>query len=318
MKLAKYLPVNIDCENAFIYTTTTSYPIKLLKHAYQYVMGDMSDRNVILNKGTITFLSNPEYNWTLPEVVAAYNFYKIAKNNDFSFYPIYSEVTGGLLALVSSSVRGARFIYMCINDTCMELRRKQYYSHFTKLINRKCDPIEFYNLFQTYSDHIQHPKSYVDYLIVNREQEREYLVISPYLLQAYNVNTVFEPFYFKDLISISPEHPEGKYFHLEDDMVKGSTDEEAYTFDDIDELRAIHAKAYESLSNYHELYVETNDVHPCYYVSTDLHHLVNAYSFKHYLLSDQSLLEYITYLTMKTTITPEEYDYINKVLSSYD
>jgi len=316
MKLAKYLPINIGCSNAAIYTATMTFPIKLLREAYSYIMGDMSNLNITLNQGVLTFRTNPEYSWTIPEIVAAYNYYKVAKENDFSFIPIYTADMKQPFALISSMVQGTRFVYLCMTGEALELRRKSYYQLFTQYTTAKCDPVDFYRLFQIIKDMTQHPKTYLDALISGRDQNEECMIMSPYKIKSYNNNTVFETEYYEELISINEENPEGKYFILVEDEIHSKDGCEIYTFDDVEYIKSVHNKVYATKSNYYEIFIESNTDHPRFYVSTDFKHIVDAYSFKYHTPNNAALLEYLYNITNQGIIKDSVAVLIDNILKT--
>ena len=80
MQLSKFLPVNLGTPGELMYTSTISYPIQLLKRAYEHIMGIQTYPDILIIKNVLSFADRPGYNWTIPEIVAAYHYYQIEQS----------------------------------------------------------------------------------------------------------------------------------------------------------------------------------------------------------------------------------------------
>jgi hypothetical protein len=90
MFLSTYLPVNVRRTNCAIYSNEKVFPEDKLVKAYQYIT-DVPVDGVVMEDGFITFIDAPEIRWTLPEIYLAYEAYKTAVENNFSFYIVSND-----------------------------------------------------------------------------------------------------------------------------------------------------------------------------------------------------------------------------------
>lgn len=197
MFTSKFIPVKVKSANeTAVYSAGKIFPAKLLDQAHAFATGTGDDgNNVVIKEGVYTFKTNPEYLWTLADIVQAYNCLKVARDNDFSFYVVFNQRKIPNL-FISSRFDTCRilvdaFTYRSVVVTDQTLVRK-----LSSMIGNSYEDSYLYKLFDMVAAKESGRNRYLDGVICNRYSSEPYLVVNPLL----DVNIENGPWYGFDYI----------------------------------------------------------------------------------------------------------------------
>lgn len=301
MRSAPYLPVDIFSNNGYVYTRNNSYTIDYLKEAYDLVAhGQHIDA---------------EENTSITDIVAAYNYYKVAYECKLCLHPIFGVQADREVAFVSDTFDSIIVVVDAITLEEYIITYPWMQKKIKGLINKWVDDIEFHSLLTLYAGLSKSKKDYSNAIIVNRDTKDEYMQIAPFILRDYNSNVRFEPYYYDALVSAFETTKSNDYFDfdLRNQSVVSKDGSEVYLVKDIPRLIIAHDAVYESKSNYIELRVESCD-EPRLYVSTDWKHIVDAKTFRTYLVTYPSLQNTLCSWSQKDSISIEEVVYLMRLI----
>ena len=303
MKSVPFIPVNLFTSHPYIFTRNGSYDIKYLESAYSL----LRDGNP-LEDGD---------NNSIAEIIAAYNYYRVAYESAFTFRPIFGLYSDSEIAFVSEMFDS---VYAVIDAATLEvfiIRPKWAQKKIENCINKVVDDCEFYYILKALSGISEYRTTYVEAVIVDRGLETEYMSLAPYLLNNRCSNSVFEAEYYKDFVTTYKTLKNTRYFKfsVKDALIVSYDGAENYTYSDAAYIMKIHDKVYATKSDYKEVLSENSGEIPRFYVSRDYKHIVDAKTFRNYLVTYNSLQGYIRHIANERYITSNEIAYLSELLT---
>lgn len=289
MGLVRFIPVDIDRTTAAIYTASQIYTLDKLEAAYKYISGDKSIQNVLVDNGTIMFSDDASIHWTYASVIAAYEYYKIARDNHFSFYKV-TDANNNAILLISKQFATCRLLIDLFTYRAVYVTQKSLRARLASLIDKKIDRNVALRLFNTIYGIETGEYTYIDAIIVNRDTTDEYLAVSSVKLSSNHDYIRFEPPIYNELIAIANgDTPMTKHYKLDEGNIVGIDNDEKYSLQTIKYLETIRNKVYASKSNYYEIFdAATNN--PVFYISTNFRYVVDAYTFRLHTMKNITLI----------------------------
>ena len=286
--LVRFIPVDIDRTTASIFTVSQIYPIDRLEAAYKYISGDKSIQNVLVDNGTIMFSDDDKIHWTYPCVIAAYEYYKIARDNHFSFYKVVDKY-GNITLLISKQFNNCRLVIDTLTYRAVFVTQKNLRAKLASLIDKKMELEESTRLFESIYGMETGEHKYIDAIIVNRDTTEEYMAVSPIKMPTDVGTTFFEPYVYAELISILNEDtPMTANYRLDAGNIVSMDGQEKLALSTVKYIELLHNRVYASKSNYYEIFDLNNK--PVFYVSTNFLYVVDANTFRHYTMRNIALI----------------------------
>lgn len=289
MGLVRFIPVDIDRTSAAMFTVSQIYPITRLEAAYKYISGDKSVQNVLVENGSILFSDDDTIHWTYPCVIAAYEYYKIARDSHFSFYKVMDK-QGNITLLISKQFNNCRLLIDMLTYRVVYVIQKNLRAKLASLIDKKLEFEDSTRLFEAIYGMETGEHKYIDSVIVNRDTIEEYMAVSPIKLPT-DMNTVcFTPEVYNELVSIAHEEtPMTASYKLDAGNIVSLNSNEKFALSTIKYLEQLHNKVYASKSNYYEVFDSTNN-QTVFYISTNFLYVVDAHTFRYYVMKNIALI----------------------------
>ena len=307
MKSAPFIPVNIFDEDAYIYTRTNHYMVEFLEESYNKLKnGEALDEDVIV---------------PVAEIVAAYNYYLVARDNAFTFHPIFGNVSDFEIAFVSDSFDGIKVVIDATTLECYVIKPFWAQKVINSYVNKFVDDKDLYYLLKAYNGISMYPGNYLQGVVVNRDSPEEYLSIAPYLLPESCHNSVFEKEYYDSLMTTFTTMKESKYFYMDflNTMIHSHDNCEHYDLNDVLRIMKIHDTVYDTKSDFIELFTTDSGDKPRFYISKDFKHIVDSNTFRNYLVTYNTLQTYLKCIARQQHITDNDISYIVEILEKlYD
>lgn len=290
----KYIPVNIDRENEYIATATEVYPTHLLETAYSSMsMGNLNPM-VLVENNQVRFANKPEILWYVDEVMRAYEAYKEASKNGFSFYEVRNQY--GMPALfVSKLVRKSRIVVDANTFQVVALTEQRLLKRVARLIDKHCMFQYLRALFQVAYNWGN--REYLESIVVCRGTDLQYLAVSP-ILNHYAENTACYEMSDIEAIDVLLNDADtvvyGDYSSTPEGKIM-KTGEDGWT------IPMTRDHACQLLTNYiNEVEREKGDYRPIWsddlddvaiYISTNLRYIVDAFTFERRTVTNARLVE---------------------------
>lgn len=283
-----YIPVNLNRNNAMVYSSTEVYPVDLLIKVHDALTSG-NNNDVIVNDGVITMLTQPDVKWHLTDFYLAHNAYTVAMQNKFSYYVVKNEHDVPAL-FISKQFNGQRILCNAYTMESVLVSSKKYISKISTMIDHTYPNKYCMNLFNVISNIMKGSSRYISAILVFKgNAEMEHLRISP-IMAPYTDGWFFG--YTPDLLKEFREILEGA---TETDSLTYASGVVAFKPDALEEGIVIPPFSYNYMSDvvnlydkvlkknvsYLPIYVETStgiEVHS--YISTDGTTLVNAETFE--------------------------------------
>lgn len=283
MYTSKFIPVKVQSVNeTTVYSAGKVFPANLLDQAHAFATGEGDDgNNVVVKEGVYTFLSNPEYLWTLADIVQAYDSLRVARENKFSFYIVYNNQKIPNL-FISSRFDTCRILVDAFTYRSVMVSDQQLVRKLSSMIGGSYEDSYLYNLFKMILAKESGRNRYLDGIICKRYQDDAYLTINP--LMDINVNN--GPWYdlteIEELRSIVySDVQETETFKVEGSLIK-KKDVVAFTpvgMEYANFLISLCDRLLEKKTDYIEL-VDESTCEPYLYLSTNFKYLVKANTFE--------------------------------------
>lgn len=272
-----FLPVKVNSQTeASVHTESMIYPYALLKEARNYLT-EGSSVDCVMKNGYVTFNSSPDIRWSVPDIVKAYEYFNVAKENKFSFFPIYG--TNGTIGLYTSGMfKQTRVLVDAYMMNAVLVTKQSLTKKLPQMIDQCYSTAKLLETF-TYAKLLERGyKDFLDSWLVNMGTDECYVCLNP-ITALYEGNTTW---YYEDRIMemkklLSGEVLKTSGFELQGSMV-------VYTYLDkttpisIEWVKSI-CNTYDSLMKKGKNFIPINDrdsLMPICYVSKDLSHIVKA------------------------------------------
>lgn len=177
MFISTYIPVNMKRSNCAVYSEEKVFSEEKLVAAYSYLKGD-EVVDVTYNNEYVSFTSSPDIRWTIPEVYLAYEAYRQASINDFSYYVVKNK-EGIPQLFVSKSFKGHRLLVNAFSMRTVLLGKVQLVNKAASLIDKVISNIQAINIFDTLSSIEEGRAKFLSAVLVGRSTADESLAINP-------------------------------------------------------------------------------------------------------------------------------------------
>ena len=302
MKSCPFIPVAFDTNHGYIYTRKASYALEFLETAYSLLESGQP-----MPDDTIA---------PVTDIVAAYHYAQIAKENMFSFHPIFGLKSDCEIAFVSDQFDGILIVIDALTLDIYFITQFWQQDIIKDLVNTWVEDAHLYYLLKAYHGISTNPKNFVKAVIVNRDTPEEYMSVAPYLLPEYCHNSVFEKEYYDSLAITYNTLKPSKYFKVNIDQgcITSQDDYEYYTMKDVQRIGVIHDYVYATKSDYIELFsTDSGDV-PRFYIAKDFKHIVDSNTFRDYQVSYQTLQKFLRSLVDSNIIKESDISDLVEIL----
>ena len=275
---SKFLPVKVlSATEASVHTSEQVYPYPLLKEAYEHLNGNLSSNVIITKNGNITFASNPDILWFMVDVVKAYEYFSVARENKFSFLPIYDSK--GVVALYASSVfKNTRLLVDAYTMNTVLVTKTQLIKRLSTMVDHKYNTLHLLDVFR-YARLLEDGyKNFLDSWLVSPNADEGYMHVNP-LSSLYADNNVWWAFDQLEELEklVKGECTETETFVIQANAVdrKDMSKWQPMSMDWCKQLVTSWRKLEERNRSYVPILCD-EDYMPICYVSTDLRHVVSA------------------------------------------
>lgn len=294
MFYSTYLPVNMNRTECVVYSVDKAFPIEMLLKAHAVVTGTEID-GVTFDTGIISFDSDPDIHWTVPEIFLALEAYNVANENNFSFFVIRS-VEGVPQLFVSTQFYGHRILVNAINMKSILVGQQHLLSKITSLIDKRAEYKYCQDLFDAVSTIVKGSSKILQGLICNKGEEDETLCVNP-LTTLYNDATVY---YGLDLIEdfrkVMNDHTlrTGSVAFENNKFVRTDLGDwwPPMNMEHVTSIIELYNKTLEKKSSY--VPIVDGDYAPKLYFSVNKRYLVNADTFECVCVKNQHLKDLLT------------------------
>ena len=306
MFTSTYLPVNMNRTNCAVYSSEKVFPKDKLLKAYALLTYNAVS-GVHLREGKIGFLDSPEIEWTIPEVYLAYEAYKQAEENDFSYY-IVKDAEGIPQLFISKAFKGHRLLVNAFTMKTILLGNRQLVNKAASLIDKTVTSLYSINLFNTLKAIESGSAKFLQAIIVNKDTDEEYMAVNPMTTVLSDVTTEYYRDALDELRAIQDDHnvvTESFYFD-EDHFVRKDLPNswEPMSSAHVKYLLETYDKVSAKKSNYipicNEKYV------PELYFSTNYRYLVDAKTFECVIIKNQHTKSLLTSFATKGIISSDQ------------
>lgn len=298
MYRSTYLPVNMNRLNCAVYSAEKVFPKEKLEQAYAFVTGK-SVEGVMWVDGNVTFISDTNINWTIPEIYLAHNALETAMENNFSFFMVKDDNDIPQL-FVSKAFKGHRILVNAMTFQTILIGNRQLLNKAASMIDHSYSSLFCFNFFNTVAAIESGSSKFLSAVLVNKDTDEEYMAVNP--LTAMYADAVDK--YYADELEEMREIRVGnvnetKSFLRIDDTIKRKDLEywPALPFDHVDWLIETYVKIREKKSNYIPLINDDNE--PESFFSVNQRYLVDAASFECIVIKNKSVKELLTALAQK-------------------
>lgn len=287
MFMSSYLPVNMKRMNCAVYSAEKVFPEEKLLAAYSFIT-DHDVEGIFMHDGNVSFFEAPETVWTIPEIYLAYEAYKQAAKNNFSYYIVKNDEDIPQL-FVSKAFKGHRLLVNAFTMRTVLLGNKQLVNKVASLIDKTASSSYCIDLFNTLQSIELGSAKFLPALIYEKDTSDESLIVSPMLTPMSEVTNT----YGADLIeefrkvrenpnlvteSVKIDGGEVVRYDLPKSWTPMSTEHVDYIINTYDKIR-------EKKSNY--ACIHDTNYNPVLYFSTNQRYLVNARTFECVIIKNQ-------------------------------
>lgn len=180
MFYSRYLPVHVKSKHeCTVYTADKRFPAELLEQAYAFANNiESTSNNALMKEGVITFKSNPEFMWTLSEVVMAYEALQIARDCNFSYLPAYNK-QGMPMLFISTRFNNARILVDAFTMRSVVVSKPSLVKKLSSMINGKFNDMYMLNFFKMVCAIESGRHTYLEGVIMDRYGDDPMLIVNP-------------------------------------------------------------------------------------------------------------------------------------------
>lgn len=294
-----YLPVNMFRTNCVIYSAEKCFPEKRLLLAHRYLTEGHID-GVLFDNGRVTFMDAPDMIWTVAEIYLAYEAYRVAKENKFSYY-IVADSNGNPLLFVSKAFKNSKVIdskeyrqsRILVNASTMYstlVTDPILVNKVASMIDKVITPSFAYYFYNTITDMERNSHKYIQAVIINRDTEDEMLCTSPITTVQAEVSTSFGIELLTDLKKVYEDHTcQTEYVEYVNKRYvrKVTASLEPMSSKLVEYVLRLYEKTRSKKNNYIELFDENYET--LLFFSTNYRYLVNAKTFEIAVVKNQYL-----------------------------
>lgn len=320
MYTSRFLPVKVQsASEAAVHTAECIYPWKLLEEAHDHLTGVTQSSNVILSNNNIRFASDPDIRWFMCDVVNAYEYFLTAKNNKFSFFPIYS--TKGVASLyVSTIFKNTRLLVDAYSMSTVLVTKQQLIKKLSSMIDQRYEVSLLLDIFRYARLLESGSKNFLDAWLVNPLSEEGYVAVNP-VTALYTDNTLW---YAQDVLEeiesiVKGECDETDTFILQANCIDRK-DLSYWTPMSMDWCKYI-VETWRKLESRSRSYIPLalNDTYePACYCSTDFCHVVRASTGEHVTVKNKNFKDTLRACVKEEFITPSAFYTLWEVLRLRD
>lgn len=281
MFYSKYLPVNVKRQNSAVYTTSECYPADLLLKAEEALStGKGLGSSVVVDDNNVSFISDPNIRWTVPDVYLACNALHTAEQNNFSYYTVCDEY-GTPQLFISKAFKKHRVIVLAFTFQSIIITKPNLLKRAASMIDHTYPHIFCVNFFQTVQALEANCNKYLSGIIVDRDTEDEAMIVSPMTTSYADDNIIYDKQVIEDYRKLLADENavtetvmiQGKFFAR-----KNVTGFEPVTRQHASDMVTLYDNLSSKKNNYTDLVNTTHDT--LLYVSTNLRYLVHAKTFE--------------------------------------
>lgn len=318
MFTSKFIPVKVQSEKeTTVYSAGKVFPASLLDQVQAYVTGQGDGgNNVVIKEGMYTFKSNPEYLWTLADIVQACEALRVARENQFSFYIVYNNQKIPNL-FISSRFDTCRILVNAFTYRSVIVSDPQLVKKLSSMIGRSYEDAYLDNLFNMIHAKESGRSRYLDGVICNRYSDEAQLTVNP--LMDININN--GPWYDLSEIEELRQIVYEKVQETENYKVDGSfitkpevPSAQPISFDYANFLIGLCDRLLEKKTDYITL-VDEETCYPYLYLSTNFKYLVKASTFECATISNINLRDWILSYTQQDYIARATMDTMWKLVN---
>lgn len=303
MFTSMFLPVKVkSTPETAVHTDRLIYPANLLEQAYAYANNlEGHNNNVMTADGHITFKSNPEIRWALPNVVLAYEALKVARENNFSFFIVYNTRNTPCL-YVSTAFNGHRILVDAYTMRSLIVTKPNIITKLVSMLNKRYEDMYLHDLFEMIKIMETGRSNYLEGIIVDRYEEDPYLAVNP-LLDIYYDNSIWFGFdelqELQDIVENNADETDS--YILQGALVhkKNVKTDKPITTAYVKQILKLRDRLLEKKTNYIAM-CSKEDFTPALYVSTNFRYLVNNRTFECLTITNVALQEWIRYYAQQT------------------
>lgn len=296
MFTSKFLPVKVQSANeTAVYSYKTVYPANLLDQARAFALGEDGDcNNVVVKEGCYTFKSNPEYLWTLSDIVQACESLRVARENKFSFFIIYNNQKIPNM-YVSTRFDTCRILVDAFTMRSIVVHEPRLVKKLSSMIGNQYEDSYLINLFNMIKTMESGRHKYLDGIILDRYSGNAMLAVNPLIDIAVNNGPWYDLTEIDQLRDIVNKNVQ----ETETFIVNGSliSKKDVVTFTPIGmdyahTLIELCDRLLEKKTDYIALHCEET-FEPYLYLSTNYRYLVKASTFECESVVNASLRDWI-------------------------
>ena len=307
MFVSTYLPVNMRRMNCAVYSNEKVFPEDKLLAAYSFITGK-SVEGVLMEKGCVSFIDSPETSWTLPEIYLAYEAYKTAAMNNFSYYMV-KDKTGIPQLFVSKAFKNHRILVNAFTMRSILLTKLASVNKAASLIDKTVSSTYCVDLYNTLKAIEKGSGKYLSALIVDKGGNDEFLAVSPLTTVMSEVTTMYGIELIDEFRKVCEDHTyESDYVVVENDRVRYKMCPRSWplmTFDFLESIVDTYDKVDKKKSNYVALY-KAEDYEPALYFSTNHRYLVNANTFECIVIKNQHTKSLLINFAMRQLVSSDQ------------
>lgn len=291
-----FLPVKVKAAaETAVYSDRLVYPAGLLEQAYAYANNiDGHNNNVMTVDSHITFKSNPEIRWSLPNVVMAYESLKVARENNFSYFIIYNTRSAPCL-YVSTAFNNNRILVDAYTMRSVIVTKQPIISKIVSMLNKRYNDLYLMDLFQMIAVMESGRSNYLEGIIVDRYESDPYLAVNP-LLDVYSETNVW--FAFDELAELK-QIADGEVDETESYILQGAkvhhkqiNSRKPMSMNYIKQVLKLRDRLMEKKTDYIAMCSE-EEYEPFLYISTNFRYLVNNRTFECLTITNTLLQDWI-------------------------
>lgn len=275
-----YLPVNIGRQNVTVYSERFTFPGTLLKAAKAVLADGAVDPNVILDNGMITFISNPEYSWTIPAIYVASEMLAIAEANKFGYFTV-TDRNGIPQLFVSKKIKGHRILVNALTFASVVVTKPNLERVVAAMIDHSYTTVHCIAVFNTIAALERNANNYLDAIIVDRGTESETMCVSPITVMYSNIWEYYSADMLQEMkLLCDGSETETENFKLQNNLVTWKRNEtlQSVPVVHMQEMLDLYDRIVAKKCNY--ICLMSNDCNSHYYISTNWRFFVKANTFE--------------------------------------
>lgn len=320
MYKSRFLPVKVQsASEASVHTSECTYPWNLLKEAHDHLTGVTQSPNVILSNNNVCFASNPDIRWFMCDIVNAYEYFTLAKENKFSFFPIYSN-KGVVSLYVSTIFKNTRILVDAYSMNTVLVTKQQLIKKLSSMIDQRFEVSLLLDIFR-YARLLEAGcKNFLDAWLVNPESDEGYVAVNP-VTALYTENTIWYAFDELQEIEqiVTGQCDETESFILQANCLDRK-DLPKYQPISMDWAKSV-VETWRKLESRARSYIpimSADTGEPVCYCSTDLCHVIYASTGEHVTVKNKNFKDTLRMCLQEEEITPSAFYTLWEVLRLRD